>query len=263
MPITPAAPYPKSTGDPIRSADWNQTVNEVIRLDNAKVNRSGDSISGSLNIDGTVTADNISLQSGATVNEISTDATLAGNSDAAVPTERAVKEYVDNLLAGSVAAFATGTPPSGWLECNGQAISRTTFARLFTRIGTTFGPGNGATTFNVPNLMNHFIRGLGGAGRTLGSLQFNALGSHNHSFFGSAATITGGSHSHIDSTSGTTLLNVNLQSGGTWRVNNQQSGATTSTDSHSHSYTPAGSIGSTGTTETRPDNVALLYCIKF
>ena len=50
MPITPAAPYPKSPGDDIRSTDWNQTVDEVIRLDNAKVDNTGDTIDGQLTI---------------------------------------------------------------------------------------------------------------------------------------------------------------------------------------------------------------------
>lgn len=51
MPITPAPPYPKATGQTIRAADWNQTVDEVIRLDNSKVNRAGDRITGSLTVD--------------------------------------------------------------------------------------------------------------------------------------------------------------------------------------------------------------------
>ncbi len=54
MPITPAPPYPKGPGDSIRSGDWNQAVDEVIRLDNAKVNRAGDAISGSLTVAGNV-----------------------------------------------------------------------------------------------------------------------------------------------------------------------------------------------------------------
>jgi hypothetical protein len=54
MPITPASPYPKAPGQTIRSTDWNQTVDEVIRLDNTKVNRAGDTITGSLTISGGV-----------------------------------------------------------------------------------------------------------------------------------------------------------------------------------------------------------------
>src|SRR6266568_4267621 len=52
MPITPNPPYPKSTGQTIRAADWNQAVDEVIRLDNAKVNRAGDRFTGPLSVDG-------------------------------------------------------------------------------------------------------------------------------------------------------------------------------------------------------------------
>ena len=55
MPITPAQPFPKAAGQTIRSADWNQTVNEVIRLDNAKVDRAGDQITGSLRVDTSLT----------------------------------------------------------------------------------------------------------------------------------------------------------------------------------------------------------------
>src|SRR5438552_3434095 len=54
MPITPNPPYPKSTGQTIRAADWNQAVDEVIRLDNAKVNRAGDRFTGPLSVDGNV-----------------------------------------------------------------------------------------------------------------------------------------------------------------------------------------------------------------
>jgi hypothetical protein len=49
--------------------------------------------------------------------------------------------------------------PSGFLYCNGQAVSRTTYARLFASIGTTFGVGNGTTTFNVPDFRGSFLRG--------------------------------------------------------------------------------------------------------
>ncbi len=56
MPIKPDQPFPKSPGDPIRSKDWNDAVNEIIRLDNAKANRAGDTFSGPLTVQGTLTA---------------------------------------------------------------------------------------------------------------------------------------------------------------------------------------------------------------
>lgn len=54
--------------------------------------------------------------------------------------------------AGIVSAFAGTTSPSGWLKCDGSAISRTTYADLFAAIGTIYGAGDGSTTFNLPNL---------------------------------------------------------------------------------------------------------------
>lgn len=67
MPITPAAPYPKAPGQTIRSTDWNQTVDEVVRLDNAKVNRAGDTITGSLTINGALGVGQASPASGVAV----------------------------------------------------------------------------------------------------------------------------------------------------------------------------------------------------
>jgi hypothetical protein len=53
---------------------------------------------------------------------------------------------------GTVSAFAMATPPTDWLQCNGAAVSRTTYSALFAAIGTAFGEGNGTTTFNLPNI---------------------------------------------------------------------------------------------------------------
>lgn len=65
---------------------------------------------------------------------------------------------------GTVIAFAGNSAPSGYLICNGAAVSRTTYANLFTIIGTTYGEGDGSTTFNLPNLTNKFIMGSSTAG---------------------------------------------------------------------------------------------------
>ncbi|MEZ0190758.1 phage tail protein [Ralstonia solanacearum] len=61
--------------------------------------------------------------------------------------------------AGLIAYFARSTAPNGWLKANGAAVSRTTYAALFTEIGTTFGAGDGANTFNLPDLRGEFLRG--------------------------------------------------------------------------------------------------------
>jgi uncharacterized SAM-binding protein YcdF (DUF218 family) len=78
---------------------------------------------------------------------------------------------------GSVAIFPFLGIPSDYLECNGQAVSRTTYAALFAKIGITYGAGNGSTTFNIPDLRGEFVRGWSNGrsgvdvGRNLGSWQ--------------------------------------------------------------------------------------------
>lgn len=66
---------------------------------------------------------------------------------------------VDICPPGIVSPWAVNQQPYGWLECNGAAISRATYAALFANIGTAFGVGNGTTTFNIPDLRGEFIRG--------------------------------------------------------------------------------------------------------
>lgn len=70
----------------------------------------------------------------------------------------------DTAIVGTVIAYAGNTIPSGYLQCNGAAISRTTYAALYAVIGTTYGVGNGSTTFNLPNLTDRFIEGSNTAG---------------------------------------------------------------------------------------------------
>lgn len=62
-------------------------------------------------------------------------------------------------FVGEVVFTATASAPTGYLKCNGAAVSRTTYADLFAAIGTTYGAGDGSTTFNVPDLRGEFIRG--------------------------------------------------------------------------------------------------------
>ncbi len=100
----------------------------------------------------------------------------AGNfriSDVAAPSAGADatnKTYVDALLAGAapaglISGFGGTVAPSGWLLCNGAAVSRTTYATLFAAIGTTNGAGDGTTTFNVPDSRGRVLVGAGtGAG---------------------------------------------------------------------------------------------------
>lgn len=65
---------------------------------------------------------------------------------------------------GTVEMQAGGTVPTGWLVCNGAAVSRTTYAALFAYIGTVWGVGDGSTTFNLPDLRQKFPIGVGASG---------------------------------------------------------------------------------------------------
>lgn len=63
------------------------------------------------------------------------------------------------IPAGTIAPFGGGTVPTGWMLCNGSAISRTTYSALFSSIGTSHGQGDGTTTFNLPDYRGQFLRG--------------------------------------------------------------------------------------------------------
>jgi len=113
----------------------------------------------------------------------------------------------DNFI-GMIAPFAMDSVPTGWLSCDGSAVSRTTYADLFGKISTTWGTGNGSTTFNVPDLRGAFVRGTGtngddsnqvgpsvGAAQAAGNLTHTHTGP-NHSHAGPSHTHTGPPHSH-------------------------------------------------------------------
>ena len=97
---------------------------------------------------------------------------------------------------GSMLLWSTSTAPSGFLLCNGQAVSRTAFAPLFAVIGTTWGIGDNSTTFNVPNTAGRVVRGVNGTytqaltgGAESVTLAANQLPNHAH-------TITDPGHTH-------------------------------------------------------------------
>lgn len=72
----------------------------------------------------------------------------------------------DGVPTGTVLSFAGKTAPTNYLLCNGQAVSRTAYADLFKVIGTTYGAGDGSSTFNLPNLVDRFVEGGSTSGAT-------------------------------------------------------------------------------------------------
>lgn len=177
-----------------------------------------------------------------------------------------------NTPAGAVMAFAMQTLPTGWLECDGTAISRSTYAALFAAIGTTYGVGDGATTFNLPDLRAYFIRGWDNGrgidtGRVFGSSQDSQNLAHTHT----GTTDSAGLHGHPARYS-VGNNNQSATSGGIMLNNTGQSnkvaftGTPTATAGeqiggdgiHTHPFTTA----SNGGTDGRPLNVAMMYAIR-
>ncbi len=99
---------------------------------------------------------------------------------------------VQGVPSGAVFCIAVASVPSGYLECNGQSVSRTTFAALFAIIGTQYGSASGST-FNVPDLRGEFIRGFDNgrgvdSGRSIASSQSDQNDQHSHGFSMTAST---------------------------------------------------------------------------
>ena len=84
--------------------------------------------------------------------------------------------YADNPI-GSILPFGGTKAPNGWFLCQGQALSRTEYSDLFKAIGTSFGAGDGSTTFNIPDLRGEFLRGAGTNSHS-GQGNGSAVGTH-------------------------------------------------------------------------------------
>jgi microcystin-dependent protein len=95
---------------------------------------------------------------------------------------------------GMISPWPTSTAPTGYLLCDGAQVSRTTYVNLFTLLGTTYGSGDGSTTFNVPDLRGRFP--LGKATSGTGSTLAGTGGSMDHSHAISGSTANESSHTH-------------------------------------------------------------------
>jgi microcystin-dependent protein len=110
---------------------------------------------------------------------------------------------VSGVPTGSVEIYAGGSAPSGWLLCDGSAVSRATYADLFATISTIYGAGDGSTTFNLPDMRDRMVIGVSGTkslGSSGGSETVNlshshTVNSHTHSD-GSLSAASGGNHRH-------------------------------------------------------------------
>jgi microcystin-dependent protein len=177
---------------------------------------------------------------------------LTSNGTSLDPSFQAISSGVN---AGDVVQTGATTCPAGTLAEDGSAISRTVFSALFTAIGTTYGVGDGSTTFNVPNAKGVFEKGAGS--QTISSI----------SYTGTQGTTQGDQlQGHIH--------NMTTNNGQAGSLNYygppfSNSGATYSTTNFNSTMTPLGpsSDGTNGTprvgADTHPANISHLHCIRY
>jgi len=139
-------------------------------------------------------------------------------------------KFMDELsMSGIVSPYAGATAPTGWLLCDGQAVSRTTYSRLFDIVSTTYGAGDGTTTFNVPNLKGKVPVGLNSA-----ETEFDALGETGGAKTHGLTTAQIPSHTHtIPISAGDTGGSLGTLSGGTG-LTRQNTGATGGGEAHNN-----------------------------
>lgn len=162
-----------------------------------------------------------------------------------------------SIPIGTIISYSTSTVPDGYLECNGQEVSRIEYAELFKKIGTTYGKGDGSTTFKVPDLRGEFLRGSGtnshvnqGNGAAVGAHQDGTEILNIDSYFNgsnnlelgvassnSASSLSSSKPDKVVNTNQYTYINYNA----TRRTN----------DSRVQYYT------------SRPTNTSVLFCIKY
>ena len=189
---------------------------------------------------------------------LKTPTPVATSNDTSVATTEFVRHAVDSSLpSGAVMYFAMQAAPLGWLKADGSAVSRTQYPALFAAIGTTFGAGNGKTTFNLPDLRGEFVRGWDGGrgidpGRAFGSAQGDAI----RNITGSIDTGINSGHQLFDEATATGALAISQRRWKTWTSDTQDGRNNPSAfDFDASRVVPTAA-------ENRPRNIALLACIK-
>ncbi|MDR7032440.1 tail fiber protein [Mesorhizobium sp. BE184] len=197
------------------------------------------------------------------------DKRITGLADGTAATDAATKGQVDSAAPiGMVADFAGTDAPSGWLLCYGQAVSRSAYASLFTVIGTTYGAGDGTTTFNIPKCNGRTRVGkdnmggtdagvlstfYGSVARTLGGILGTAshvlltgqLPKHKHEA-GTLSAASAGAHTH-------TVPNASSQTGGNGGAGSSPTGTITTSSAGAHTHDVEGDTAEAGNNEAHPN----------
>lgn len=189
---------------------------------------------------------------------LKTTTAAATSNDTSVATTEFVRRAVDSSVpSGAVMYFAMQAAPAGWLKADGSAVSRTQYPALFAAIGTTFGVGDGRTTFNLPDLRGEFVRGWDGwrnidPGRAFGSAQGDAI----RNITGSIDTGINSGHQLFDEATATGALAISQRRWKAWTSDTQDGRNNPSAfDFDASRVVPTAA-------ENRPRNIALLACIK-
>jgi len=245
------------------------------------------SVTGKVSATGTATGPNDLPNKSFVDSAISVASTAALNAQNAANNAQTTADQAAPVA--SLVYMAMDVVPAGWLKANGATVSRTTYAALFAVIGTTYGAGDGSTTFKLPDYRGYFLRawddGRGiDSGRVFGSTQSSQNLSHNH---GGATGTQSADHVHYGTTYSVNANHIHYTSvvtgisGGVAGINSSSyNGNGTATGqymptggisaNHQHGFATEGtsanhthSIPTQGGTEARPQNIAVNVLIKY
>lgn len=178
--------------------------------------------------------------------------TVDTDTDALILHDGSAAGGIEIIPSGTIVAFGNTTAPTGWLACNDAAISRTTYARLFAAIGTSFGVGDGSANFNVPDLRDRAPLGFGTNMSSLGAATTGiaasaVMASASKSDATTAALTTGSTTQSVTTNSGTFATSAKDSSTGSAITG-------VSTSGHTHSV-PAGTVDAFTVNTTLPSQV--------
>lgn len=178
--------------------------------------------------------------------------TIDTDTDAIILHDGSAAGGIEIVPAGTIVAFGAASAPTGWKVCDDTAISRTTFARLFAVIGTSFGTGDGSANFNVPDLRDRVPLGKGTNMATIGAVTTGIAAS---------AVMASASKSDATTASGTTGSTTQTITVGTRNFATSAKDSSTAsgvnsvnTAAHTHSI-PAGTVDAFTVNTTLPSQV--------
>jgi len=185
---------------------------------------------------------------------IVTSTNVQGAIDEVIVELAAVKSLASQLAAdsgvGQIRMFTTSTVPTGYLECDGSAVSRATYAALFAIIADYYGAGDGSTTFNVPDYRGRFLRGW-----AHGQTTDPDKASRTDRGDGTAGDVVGSKQGYLGPAHTHTVAN-NIVLGGAYYDMGNNGYETSITNATS-------STSSSGGNESRPININVMFCIVY